>query len=113
MGKKKFPAGLYLYVGSAFAPGGLERIERHRDVSMGRNDTRMWHIDYLNEASNWRTVWCYRGDIECRLAEKLSESFEDAIEGFGCSDCGCNTHLFHSNDFNDVRREMRSLEDIN
>ncbi|MFB6283722.1 MAG: DUF123 domain-containing protein [Halobacteria archaeon] len=111
LGKLGFDPGFYLYVGSAFGPGGLERIERHRDVSMGRNDTRMWHLDYLNgfPETVWRTVWCYEGDVECSLASILDERF-DGVYGFGCSDCDCNSHLFYVEDFDEIVRTLSPTE---
>ena len=46
LGMFTFPAGYYLYVGSALGPGGLEaRLARHRR----RGKKLRWHIDYLLE----------------------------------------------------------------
>ena len=47
LGEHTFERGWYAYTGSALGSGGFVRIERHRAVANGENDTRHWHIDYL------------------------------------------------------------------
>ena len=46
LGEIELRPGYYIYVGSAFGPGGVKaRVERH-----WRTDKRKhWHIDYLRE----------------------------------------------------------------
>lgn len=39
LGSIAFDPGSYAYVGSAFGPGGLVRVERHREVSSGKRET--------------------------------------------------------------------------
>ncbi len=93
LGKVRFPAGWYLYVGSAFGPGGLEaRIARH----IRRDKKLHWHIDYLREYAEICEVWTAPGHLECTWAGKLASTpgFEVVAPGFGASDCGCETHLF-------------------
>jgi len=44
LGRVRFPAGWYAYVGSAYGPGGLAaRISRHLRPSKPSH----WHLDYL------------------------------------------------------------------
>ncbi len=45
--------GTYLYVGSAFGPGGLRaRISRHAKTKKAKH----WHIDYLRETVHLKHV---------------------------------------------------------
>lgn len=89
---KHLEKGFYTYFGSAFGPGGLKRIQRHREVSEEERDVRHWHIDYLSGLENSKIVEAVRfpeKDIECELASEA----EDKIEAFGSTDCGCGSHL--------------------
>ncbi|GAB4504141.1 MAG: GIY-YIG nuclease family protein [Anaerolineales bacterium] len=92
----EFEAGYYLYVGSAFGPGGVRaRVLRHF-----RSDKSLrWHIDYLRAVTTPLGVW-YTHDVvphEHAWAGIL-HSIDDLspIPGFGCSDCRCKTHLFYT-----------------
>jgi endonuclease-3 len=91
-GKKSLKKGLYIYFGSAFGPGGLKRIERHREVSNRERDVQHWHIDYLSGLEASELVEAVRfpeKDIECELASEA----EETVEGFGSTDCDCGSHL--------------------
>lgn len=99
LGEFLFPAGWYLYVGSARGPGGLHaRIRRHwRKAGDGKR--LRWHVDYVREAATWAGAWARTsGDrLECAWAERLS-ALQDArvvAAGMGASDCKCAAHLFH------------------
>jgi Uri superfamily endonuclease len=92
LGILRFPAGRYLYVGSA--QNSLEkRIQRHLSA---RKKIR-WHVDYLLASRNAKVEKIfYRKagkDQECKTAAALSRK-EEAVEGFGSSDCRCVSHLF-------------------
>jgi HEAT repeat protein/Uri superfamily endonuclease len=97
LGEFRFPAGWYLYTGSALGPGGLQaRLARHlRHV--GRDKRAHWHIDYLREQATWGGAWgCATGERkECHWAAALRDLPGARIEvpGFGASDCGCPAHL--------------------
>ena len=86
--------GTYVYVGSAFGPGGLRaRVGRH-----ARGDGALhWHVDYLRAVTTLGAVW-YTHDPErreCTWAETL-RSLSGAtvpVNGFGASDCVCPAHL--------------------
>jgi Uri superfamily endonuclease len=97
LGRQKFDR-LYLYVGSALGPGGLRRVERHRAVAQGRNQTRRWHIDYLLALGELKRVLVMETEerLECTLAQELAKRFQPAIPGFGSGDCRCKTHLFRA-----------------
>jgi Uri superfamily endonuclease len=88
--------GYYIYVGSAFGPGGVQaRVLRHLRVEKLKH----WHIDYLREYVSPQTAWVsYDTEkLEHRWAQIFFERNEtSAIQGFGCSDCKCHTHLFHT-----------------
>ncbi len=88
--------GYYSYIGSAFGPGGLRaRVSRH----LRQEKRKHWHIDYLREFMEPVGAW-YTHDrqrLEHIWAQSLSEM--DGListHGFGCSDCNCDSHLFHA-----------------
>lgn len=91
-----FDKGYYLYVGSAFGPGGVRaRVGRH----MREAKSLRWHIDYLRDATDAIAVWVQYGKqrMEHVWASKLLQSDTlAAVDGFGCSDCKCLSHLFYS-----------------
>ena len=93
LGRISFARGAYVYVGSAM--GGLEqRVARHL-----REEKRMrWHIDHLLAASDGVEAFLVPSpvDVECELAAFISAvPGASPVRGFGCSDCGCCSHLFH------------------
>lgn len=96
LGSRRFPPGWYAYVGSAFGPGGLTRVERHRRVADEQVSTRHWHVDHLlasSVASLERTIAKPDMAVECAVAASLPPA---TVNGFGASDCQCPTHLsFH------------------
>jgi Uri superfamily endonuclease len=95
LGRFKFCAGSYYYVGSAFGPGGLKaRIRHHLNGSARLH----WHIDYLSPY--FEKVGAImvetNENLECVFSSKIKELpfylFE--VERFGSSDCRCVSHLF-------------------
>lgn len=106
LGEILFKKGFYCYTGSAFGPGGLKRVSRHRKLCQNGEGNTHWHIDYLSVSNNTSFLGSFKAeneDIECVLAESLQgESFES----FGCSDCGCESHLFYYKD------KKKMLEDV-
>lgn len=94
LGRARFPAGYYLYTGSAKAGLG-HRLRRH----LNRNKTLKWHIDYLRQCAEIEEIWwCESGQAsECALrgvASKLSQA-QLLVKGFGSSDCRCPAHLIY------------------
>jgi len=94
LGTMVVSSGWYVYVGSAFGPGGLRaRVQRH-----ARGDGVLhWHVDYLRAVTTLATVW-YTHDPErreCTWATVLRNHPEARVPmaGFGASDCGCPAHL--------------------
>ena len=111
LGQAVFPAGEYVYLGSARGPGGLRaRLGRHV-----RGDTSRphWHVDFLRSVS-YVLGACYlvlevdrpghqvRRDeqlipLECTWSQALASSptVTTPLPHFGASDCrsGCLAHL--------------------
>lgn len=102
LGTFHFPAGFYVYVGSA--QKNLERrIERH----LRREKKVHWHIDYLLRHGQVISARTYAGEknTECMLSHKIG-NMKDAsvpVKGFGSSDCLCNAHLYFFQDDPDPR----------
>ena len=96
--------GYYLYLGSAFGPGGIRaRVGRHSR----RDKPRRWHIDYVREHMVFHDAWY---STKARNQEhqwaKLLKNRADfiALAGIGCSDCQCQTHLYFSRSAPDFDR---------
>jgi Uri superfamily endonuclease len=103
--------GAYAYVGSAFGPGGLSRVDRHQELAAGDRDTRHWHIDYLlgADSTGLAAVETYpERDIECALATALREAGCEPVAAFGASDCDCRSHLWGADTASTLRRIVRS-----
>lgn len=98
LGMREFPAGLYVYVGSALS--GIEgRVSRHRSSKKKRR----WHIDYLLDRAEVLSVIAIPTDgrsAECQVLQALAgcEEASVPVNGFGSSDCGCKSHLVHFGD---------------
>ena len=94
LGSISLRPGYYLYIGSAFGPGGLRaRIGHH-----GRKSVRPhWHIDYLRRHTTLESV-AYGCGARCEheWAARIGAAPGAAmvLRGFGSSDCSCETHLF-------------------
>ena len=101
--------GYYIYVGSAFGPGGVSaRVLRHCRETKSRH----WHIDYLREFVTPIAAWySYEPDrLEHHWAETLTGMPDMApIKGFGCSDCTCQAHLFFTAIEPDLARFTRAV----
>jgi Uri superfamily endonuclease len=87
--------GHYIYVGSAFGPGGLKaRLAHHAKISPRPH----WHIDYLRAHAHLVEVWYTHDSRRCehlwaRLLGSMRGARTPAV-GFGASDCRCSSHLF-------------------
>lgn len=96
LGDMMLRPGFYLYVGSAFGPGGLRsRVGRHAT----RHKPLRWHIDYLRRHALLRAV-VFSVDPE-RHEDAWSGQIQAWPEtsipmtGFGASDSPAETHLFY------------------
>lgn len=92
LGLFDFPAGWYVYTGSAL--GGLSaRIQRHF-----KKEKRLhWHIDYLLEHARICGVkkCLTRIRKECSLNARIftHRKAKIVVKKFGSTDCRCETHL--------------------
>lgn len=108
LGSISFEKGLYAYVGSA--QNNLEkRIKRH----LRKAKRKFWHVDYLldNDAVEVVKVFYKKADKaeECRIARGLAERGV-AVKNFGCSDCGCVSHLFRVEDYGFFKGFMSEMQ---
>ena len=87
--------GFYVYIGSAFGPGGLKARIGHHLKNSGRPH---WHIDYLAPTLRLHEIWFTHDSIrrEHQWAEVHAGTRSAAIPlpGFGSSDCDCRSHLY-------------------
>ena len=100
LGRFHFPAGWYMYVGSA-RKNLHKRVERHW---LPKKKVR-WHLDYLSTALDSEPVGAVllpldAGLSECELNRLVGRHFggQAPAAGFGASDCraGCPAHLWFS-----------------
>jgi Uri superfamily endonuclease len=89
--------GWFLYIGSAYGPGGLaSRLARHRRRA---NKRFHWHIDYVRAATTLVELWTHEGRErqECFWAAAAATLAGAAVvaPGFGASDCRCPSHFYH------------------
>ena len=96
MGTFDFPAGDYIYFGSASGPGGLRaRVCHHARVASRPN----WHLDWLRPDAVLVGGWFapVSGPWECAWSQAVSDLPGVVIPapGFGAADCsqGCAAHL--------------------
>ncbi|MEL0083602.1 MAG: GIY-YIG nuclease family protein [Gammaproteobacteria bacterium] len=95
-GVRQFLPGSYLYVGSAFGPGGVRaRLDHH----LRHSERPHWHIDYLRHYAAIDEIWYSESEqrLEHRWARAVSRmsASQPVSPGLGASDCGCPTHLFY------------------
>ena len=94
-----FPAGRYVYVGSALR-GMDQRIARHRRLAEGKSGKLHWHIDFLLTHPDVRLAGERRfpGSMECDVSLGIASRKGTTIPvpGFGSTDCraGCKAHLY-------------------
>ncbi len=89
LGPCQFPAGWYVYTGSARS-GLVQRIARH----LRRKKRKHWHIDYLLAVADKVEAFVLPGIAvtECELHAELAGG-QVIVPGFGSSDCRCRSHL--------------------
>lgn len=107
IGEITFDKGYYVYVGSAM--NSLKaRINRHLS-----NEKRLhWHIDYLLKNAEITDVIYNESSrkIECELSQCLAAK-TTGVEGFGCSDCTCESHLYRFKNRKDAIECVKSAYD--
>jgi Uri superfamily endonuclease len=87
--------GFYVYIGSAFGPGGVRaRVAHHCRAS----DRPHWHIDYLKGVLQLKEIcWTHdpvRREHQWAAAVQHQQGASIPLQGFGASDCDCVSHLF-------------------
>jgi len=100
LGALRLQPGYYVYVGSAFGPGGLRaRVGRHRGVAGAPGGRLHWHVDYLRRVTQLRQIWGTMDPArrEHQWAHCVGQlpNASAPRRGFGSSDCGCVTHLYY------------------
>jgi Uri superfamily endonuclease len=95
LGRHPLARGWYVYVGSAFGPGGLRARCRHHLKALRRP---RWHIDYLRPAATLQDIWftCDSVPREHLWVQRFGglPGAIVPIPRFGSSDCTCPGHLF-------------------
>lgn len=96
LGTLRFEPGWYIYVGSAFGPGGLRgRLAHHLHPRPQR-----WHVDALKAVAPVHAIWftTHPEKLEHRWAQVWMglPGVQVPWDGFGASDCRCRAHLFFS-----------------
>jgi Uri superfamily endonuclease len=95
LGDLLLTTGIYVYIGSAFGPGGVAaRCQHHARISTNPH----WHIDYLRAAMELSEIW-FSHDPQHREHEWAdlmvkARGAQQPFPGFGSSDCNCLSHLF-------------------
>jgi Uri superfamily endonuclease len=87
--------GFFVYVGSAFGPGGLKaRIKHH----INHSSRPHWHLDYLSPALKLCEIWYtydqMRREHQWATIHSQAKKASVPLPGFGSSDCRCLSHLF-------------------
>ena len=96
LGRMQIEPGYYLYVGSAFGPGGVKaRVSHHMKITARPR----WHIDYLRQVCPLKMVWCSYRDVRQEhgwidLLESMP-TLSIPMVGFGASDHPGKSHLFY------------------
>ena len=95
LGVLNLRSAFYVYIGSAFGPGGLaSRIQHHHRIAARPH----WHIDYLRAVCALVEVWFTTDVVHREHAwAKAVGGMPGALvplPGFGSSDCECQSHLF-------------------
>ncbi|MFO8006810.1 MAG: GIY-YIG nuclease family protein, partial [Candidatus Brocadiia bacterium] len=93
LGRLRFEAGWYCYVGSARA-GLRARLRRHLRAEGKRLH---WHVDYLRRyARPVGALIVTRADAqECSLSDAVARAADRSVPGFGAGDCRCRSHLHY------------------
>ena len=95
LGTLGLKTGFYIYVGSAFGPGGLKARIAHHCRKAARPH---WHIDYLSSFLELNEIWYSYDPVQ--REHQWAKIFLNArgssvpLSGFGSSDCRCKSHLF-------------------
>jgi len=96
LGPVSFSSGHWIYVGSAFGPGGLKSRLNHHLTPSARPH---WHLDYVKQALLPLEIWLTTDTVKQEHAWASDlwhlKGATCPIAGFGASDCACRAHLIH------------------
>jgi Uri superfamily endonuclease len=97
LGRLELVPGCYIYIGSAFGPGGLRaRVKHHCAISHRPH----WHLDYVRPQLCLQQVWYSIAThrLEHAWAESMYYTMQMQIPlpGLGASDCQCHTHFYYT-----------------
>lgn len=113
LGAIEFRGDWFVYVGSAFGPGGVEaRVGHHRRPKRSCH----WHIDYLLREVRIEEVWYTHDPV--KREEEWAEAFRtdplasNPLRRFGAGDCGCDGHLFRLAERPAVERLTARLREL-
>jgi Uri superfamily endonuclease len=113
LGPLKMKRGLYTYTGSGLGQSALSlrgRVSRH----LSKRKKLRWHIDYLTSSSSSMVVGVVASRaekrFECSVASAIN-SIAKPVEGFGCSDCRCRSHLALM-PFEGVEECLKAIEEV-
>ena len=113
LGSFQFPAGAYVYVGSAQGTGGLRaRIKHHLRIA----ENPRWHIDYFRPYADLVGFWFVVGReaLECAWSQRLARMYPSRViaPGFGARDCrqDCAAHFWWVGERQDVFGESLIIE---
>ena len=114
LGELRVQPGFYVYLGTAFGPGGVRgRIAHHAKLS----ERPHWHIDFLRLHTELLEVWhAYdrvRREHQWARQIKAVRGSSMPIAGFGSSDCSCESHLYFLRRYpsrGSFQRSLRTLD---
>lgn len=108
---RRLPAGIYVYAGSAYGPGGIRaRVARH----LSEKAATRWHVDALDAHENAFAVISIPDGNECRIVDAAAEIARSdmPIPGFGSSDCRkCRAHLVWLPERGAIEKLVRKIPD--
>lgn len=108
LGAIRFRKGNYVYIGSA-RKGLGPRVARH----LAREKRKRWHMDWLTTQLGVLPIAVAstpRTGLECRIAAALSSRADMRVDGFGCSDCKCESHFYYFSNAEGISSTLRHLE---
>ncbi len=88
--------GYWIYVGSAFGPGGLRsRLSHHLQPSHRPH----WHLDHIKSAMQPIEIWITTDTVKrehawATIISALNGASRPIVD-FGATDCACRAHLIH------------------
>ena len=97
LGKLDLDIGYYIYIGSAFGPGGVRaRVRHHHRISQKPH----WHLDYIRPSLSLQAVWysldAIRYEHEWANILYSALNMHVPLVSLGATDCRCQSHFFYA-----------------